>query len=273
MRQLALTISAALAVVACTTDDPGDSEDAAETVASAVESSSELARLTAPLQATPDLQGLPPPQAIQQKIDDAASKFRLLVANDGCLAIATTPTSIAVTFTACRFALVFRIDGSLSASVGFELDGIGRPAVLVLHLASPGLVVVGPLRSRRLAGDFTLRHPVAGVAPVIADVQLDFDNDAGAALALSAHAEWTIAGSCATVTGGGQITGTAFGAVAIAERDVHACRNTCPDAGTVELSFGRGELLRWAYTGAGTASVIGPRGRALEVPLACGGDG
>jgi hypothetical protein len=268
MRLLAATL--AVVAAACFGGDEGDGEEAAQAVASAVETSGELARLIAPLQATPDLQGLPPLQAIQAKIDDAATKFRQLVTNDGCLAVTKSPGSLAVTFTGCRFGLVFRLEGALSASVGVDLDGIGRPAVLVLRISSPGVEVIGPVRTRRLAGQLELRHVIALAGPVTADLALAFENDAGVELGLIGHAEWTVDDACATITAGGQITGTRHGTVAIAERDVHACRNTCPDAGSVELAFDRGQLLRWTYTGEGTAAVIGPRGREFEVPLACG---
>jgi hypothetical protein len=268
----------ALVLAACGDDGAdGDGELAAEQVASAIDSGSELARLVVPFEATPDLGGLTRVLAIARKVEDAIAKLHMFVANDSCLTVATDhPTFVEAAFAECRFAAVLRLDGSIRADVDVETSGAAIPIKLLVNVVSPGLTVTGPVRSRHLAGRFVLRHPITpGTMPVELEGRIDFDNDAGDMLSLSTTSEWTVAASCVTLTGGGEITGAALGSlgpIATSTRGVHVCRSACPDAGMVELSHGRGALLQWTYTGDDTAIVVGPRGTQLEVPLSCGGE-
>jgi len=272
-----LAFALSLALSACGGDDGDGSDDAlaVSNVAAALDSGSELSRLVAPLQASADLGGLTGDAARARKIQNAIQSFRGLVTNPLCVRIATdTLTFLDVSFEACRIGLLFTLEGSLHAGVAIELAG-ALPSALVVTVTIPSLELTGPLRSRRLAGTVELRQaiPPAG-APVELTGDLRFVNDAGAELSLSLGAEWTVANDCVTFTGGAQLSGDLPGAsssIALSGEQIQSCRNQCPTSGSVELAYGQGKLLAWTYTGASTVTVIGPRGKRVEVPLACGG--
>jgi hypothetical protein len=274
---LPLLLALALALPACSGGDDGESDDAlaAGDVAAALDSGSELSRLVVPLEASADLGGLLPDAARARKIQNAILAFRALVASPLCVRVATdSVTFLDVTFDRCRIGLLFTLDGSLHAGVAIEVTG-GLPSALVVSVNVPSLALAGPLRSRQLSGAFELRQAISPLAtPVELSGDLRFVNDAGAELALSLGAEWTVVNSCVTFTGGAQLSGDlpgALGPIALSGERVQSCRDQCPTAGSVELSYGRGTLLAWTYTGASTVEVRGPRGKRVEVPLACGG--
>lgn len=274
-------LALSLALAACSDGDGGgdggggDDALAAGNVAAALDAGSELSRLVVPLEASADLGGLTADAARIRKIQNAITAFRALATNPLCVRVATdTLTFLDVTFDQCRVALVFTLDGSIHAGIAVEVAG-GLPSALVTSVTVGSLVLTGPLRTRQLAGAFELRQAIPpAAAPVELSGDLRFVNDAGAELALSLGAAWTVANSCVTFTGGAQLTGDlpgAVGSIALSGEGVQSCRDQCPTAGSVELSYGRGTLLAWTYTGASTVEVEGPRGKRALVPLACGG--
>lgn len=276
---LALALALAPALAACTDDggdgDAGDDDDAsaAGSVAAAFDASSELSRLVVPLEASTDLAILGPDAARARKVQTAITSFRALAANPLCVKVATDNlTYLEVTFDQCRVA-VLTVDGSIRAGVAIGALG-GVPTELTVTVTIPSLVVTGPLRTRRLSGAFELRQRISPAGgPVALDGELSFVPHGGAELSLALAAEWQVSGECVAFTGGAQLSGGPLGArgpIALSGEGVRACRGQCPSMGSVELSHGRGELLAWTYTGASTISVIGPRGRRVEVPLACG---
>lgn len=273
-----LVLAFALALFACSDDDgDGDGALATDSVAAALDASSELSRLIVPLEASPDLGGLVPDVARALKIQNAISSFRALVANPACVKVATDNlTSLDVTFDRCRIALVLALDGSLHAGIAIEAAG-GLASRLVVSVTIPSLVLAGPLRSRRLSGALELRQAIPPLgAPVELSGELGFEVDGGAERRLAFGAESAVTGTCVSFTGGGQLSGEMLGElgpIALSGQKIRGCRDQCPTAGSVELSYGRGTLLSWTYTGADTASVIGPRGKRVEVPLGCGGEG
>ena len=276
----AVAAALALALAACT-DGGGDSAEddaaAAGNVAAALDSGGELSRLVVPLQASSDLGVLGPAAARARKVQSAITAFRGLVANPLCVTVVTdTLTFLDVTFDGCRVGLVFTLDGSLRAGVAIEATG-GVPSGLVVAVTIPSLTLVGPRRTRRLAGELELRQAILPQgAPVEVDGDLRFAIDGGAELLLSLGAEWTVATDCVTLTGGAQLSGDGLGAlgpIALSGERFQSCREQCPTAGSVELSYGLGSVLEWTYTGGSTVTVIGPRGKRVTVPLACeGGD-
>ncbi len=274
----ALALALAFALPACSDDGgdgSGDAALAAGNAATALEAGGELSRLVVPLEASADLGLLDPIAARARKVQNAITAFRALAANPACVTVATDNlTYLDVRFDRCRIALVLTIDGSLRASVAIDASGV-TPVAVVTSVTIPGLVLEGPLRSRRLSGELELRQriPPSG-APVELDGELRVAPDGGGELALSIGAAWTVTGDCVTLTAGAELSGEPLGElgpIALSGEDVRGCRNACPTSGAVELSYGRGALLAWTYTGASTVSVIGPRGRRVQVPLACGG--
>lgn len=265
------------ALVACTEDDGGDGALATDTVAAALDASSELSRLVAPLEASPDLGGLVPDVARALKIQNAIGSFRALVADPACVEVATDNlTFLDVTFERCRIALVLALDGSLRAGLAIEAAA-GLASRLVVAVTIPGLVLDGPRRSRRLSGELELRQAIPPLgAPVELAGELGFAADGGAERRLAFGAESVVTGTCVSFTGAGQISGDQLGElgpIALSGQQIQGCRDQCPTSGSVELSYGRGTLLAWTYTGAEIASAIGPRGKRVEVPLGCGGEG
>jgi hypothetical protein len=259
-------------------DDGGDGARAVRSVADALDSGSELSRLVAPLQARAGLEGMTPDAARAAKIADAVASFGLLFGNPTCMTVATTPASLDVTFTRCRFALfpLFTLDGALHAGVTIEAVG-GVPSRLEVAVRIPSLALAGPLLSRRLAGELELRQAIPPQsAPVEFEGALEYMNDGSAELALSFGAAWTVKDDCVTFTGGAQLSSELLGElgpIALSGDDIQSCRDKCPTAGAVELSYGRGKVLEWMYTGADSVSVRGPRGTQLEVALPCSGAG
>jgi hypothetical protein len=271
---LALAVALAAALPACTGDDDND-EVAAGNAASALESGGELSRLVAPLQASADLGGLTLDAARARKIQNAILAFRGLVTNPLCVKVATDGlTFLDVAFDHCRIGLVLELDGSLHAGVAIELTG-ALPTELVVTVAIPSLTLTGPLRSRRLAGELELRQAIPPLAtPVSFAGDLRFAADGGPELALSLGAEWTVVNGCVTFTGGAQLSGElpgGLGPIALSGERIQSCPEQCPTAGSVQLSYGPGTLLAWTYTGASTVTALGPRGKRVEVALACGG--
>ena len=278
--RLASRLALALALAACNDGDGADAEDAADdviaagNVAAALDSGSELSRLVVPLEASPDLGGLGPDVARALKVANAIVAFRALATNPLCMKVSTdNATFLDVTFDRCRIGLLFTLDGSLRAGVAIETAG-GLPSRLAVSVAIPSLALSGPAMSRRLSGEFVLRQaiPPQG-APVEFEGDLRFATETGGEVALALGAEWTVANNCVTFTGGAQLSGGLLGPVgpiALSGEDVRGCRNQCPTAGSVELSYGRGNLLAWTYTGESTVTVTGPRGKRVEVSLACG---
>jgi hypothetical protein len=266
----------AVALAGCGETAPTtDDAQASERVAGAFDSSSELARLVVPLQASSDLAGMTESAARTQHITNASMAFKNLVANPACVRITTdSATFLDVAFDRCRIAIIFTLDGSLHAGVAIEAPG-GMPSAVVTSVTSPGLTFKGPLHGITLSGDFELRHPIPpGSAPVQLTGELGFVNDTGDELTLSTSAEWVVANNCVTFAGGAQLTGNVLaelGPIALSGEQIQSCRNQCPSAGHVELSYGRGTLLAWTYTGAKTAQVIGLHGKTIEVALPCGG--
>lgn len=98
-------------------------------------------------------------------------------------------------------------------------------------------------------------------------------SDGGPELALALGAMWNVTGDRVAFTGGAAMSGEQLGElgpIVLSGEDIRSYRNACPTSGSVELSYGRGALLAWSYTGASTVSVRGPRDKRIEVPLACG---
>jgi hypothetical protein len=277
---LVLGLALGFGLPACSGDDgagdDGGEDDAlaAGNVAAALDSGSELSRLVVPLEASPDLGGQGPDVARALKVANAIAAFRGLASNPLCVRVTTDNTTfLDVTFDRCRIGLLFTLDGSLHAGVAIESAG-GLPSRLAVSVAIPSLVLTGPVHSRRLSGAFELRHAILPQgAPVELEGDLRFATETGGEVALALGAEWTVANNCVTFTGGAQLSGDLLGPVgpiALSGEDVRGCRNQCPTAGSVELSYGHGKLLTWTYTGESTVTVSGPRGRRVEVPLACG---
>jgi hypothetical protein len=274
----ALVAALALAFAACSDDASadGEAEDVLATGggATALEASTELSRLFVPLEASADLAMLGPDAARARKVQDAATAFRGLVTDPACVTVTTdAATYLDVAFERCRLALLLTLDGSLHAGVAIEAAG-GVPSRVVASVTIQGLVLTGPLRTRRLSGALELRQVIQPQgAPVEVEADLGLAGDAGT-VALRLAGERTVDGECVTLTGGAQLSGEPLGElgpIALSGQQVRRCRDACPVSGSVELSYGRGTLLAWTYTGAETASVIGPRGKRIEVLLPCAG--
>lgn len=281
-RCLAYALALACALTACHGEDGDGDGDASggdalavRQVAAALDAGGVLSRLVVPLEASADLALLGPDVARVRKIQNAITAFRALATDPTCMRVETDgATYLDLTFDACRIASVLTLDGALRASVAIEAAG-GTPTGVAVSMRVPRLVLTGPLRSRQLSGELTLRQQIAPPgAPVELDGELQYAVDGDALVTASIGAAWKVTGDCVSITAGAQLSGERLGAlgpIALSGEDIQRCRDECPTAGSVELSYGRGKLLAWTYTGADTAIVIGPRGRRAEVSLACGG--
>lgn len=276
----ALALALACALTACDGEDSAGDADAhaalaVRQVAAALDASGSLARLVVPLEASAELAVLGPDLARVRKVQGAITAFRALVANSTCMRVETDgATYLDLTFDACRIAFVITLDGALRASVAIESAG-GTPTGIAVSVQVPSLVLAGPLGTRQLSGALELRQQISPLgAPVELDGELQYAVDGDALVTASIGAAWQVTGDCVSVTAGAQLSGERLGAlgpIALSGEDIQRCRDECPTAGSVELSYGRGKLLAWTYTGAGTAIVMGPRGGRAEVPLACAG--
>jgi hypothetical protein len=273
-------LALALALAACNGGgEDGDGAFAAGNVAETLDSGSVLPRLLSPLEVDGDLVGQLPDVARMLKIQGARQAFERM--NPSCVTVTSGPSYLEVSFASCRIPplplpLLFTVDGSLRAEISVEAVG-GLASRVVIAVTIPGLAVIGPLRSRQISGTLQLRQQIAaGPVPVELDGELGIVIE-GAPLGVSLAAAWTLDGAtgCVTFSGGAELAGEALGAlgpIALSGDAIHRCRSQCPASGYVELSYGRGELLIWTYTGADTVLARGPRGRRIEVPLPCGGD-
>ena len=258
-------------VAACpASDDTKDDTRAAAQVASAFDSTGELARLVQPLEASPDLTTTPDAPT---QVNAARTAFRALVANPNlCTTIVTTANSIDVTFRNCIVALVFRLDGSLHADVQVDATAV------TTTVATPGLTLASADFSQSVAGNFVLRQPFNQQAmPVELDGAMQFANSMGKDLALSLSSQWTVtrmdAKTCVDFTGGAEMSGSTLGElgpISLAGDSIKSCRDECPTSGHVELSYGAGNLLVWNYNGSKTTTVSGPHGKTVVIELTCG---
>jgi hypothetical protein len=273
--RIALCLALAFAPGACAGDDEERADDtlAADHVATALDSSSELSRLVVPLEVSGNLG----PDAIlarQRKVMEAAAAFDALDGIRDCVDVATdNATYVDVTFRSCLIAFL-TFDGRLRADVAID-PPVGLPSRVVVTVTLTDLTLTGPLRSRRLDGEVVLRHAILPLgSPVELEGELQVAPDGGPALTASLGAAWTVNDGCVTLTGGAQLSGAPLGElgpIVLSGERIQGCRNQCPTSGSVELSYGAGKLLGWTYTGADVATVIGPRGKRVEVALPCGG--
>lgn len=60
-----------------------------------------------------------------------------------------------------------------------------------------------------------------------------------------------------------------IGEIVISAADVHYCPTHCPTSGNVEMAYGRGSILSWAYDGNDEVVVTGPGGREFSAGLPC----
>lgn len=282
--RLATRTALAFALGACGHEpESADDSTASQRVAAAVDGSSELARLLVPLQAGTDL----PPDvagAKSRQIADTLAAFGALVQNKAqCLQTSSDANSLDVTFTRCRIAFVFTLDGHLHAAIDIEAPA-GTPIAVIAEVSSEGMTLTGPARTFTLAGSFSLRHglPPTG-QPVEFAGEVTIGDNSEPALTISATAQWTVvkdpaggdAPTCVRFTGGAELTGTVLkklSPIALSGDGITACRNQCPTAGDVELSYGRGNLLTWSYDGSPDVVVQAPRGKTFDVTLPCGSD-
>ncbi|MEM6997156.1 MAG: hypothetical protein AAF721_42015, partial [Myxococcota bacterium] len=60
-----------------------------------------------------------------------------------------------------------------------------------------------------------------------------------------------------------------IGEIVISARDVYYCTTHCPTRGEIEMAYGRGSILSWAYDGSAEVDVTGPGGREFTATLPC----
>lgn len=273
-RSLSVAALAAFALGACT--DESVDQLAAGQVAETLDSNNELSRILAPLEASPDLVGLGPATALTLQLLRAKDAF--VQQNPGCVTVAVTGAAMDISFDGCRipplpFAAQFTADGSLRAELSIEAAG-GLAVRLVVSVTIPGIDLTGPFRTRRIEGSISISQVISLArepTQLDGDVALELDDGTHLGMELSLAYRADVLG-CVDLTGGARLTGDALGEAApisLSGEGVRRCRNQCPMRGDVELSYGRGELLAWTYTGQETATVTGPRGKRFELPLPC----
>ena len=283
-RDLILIRIACAALAACGPTDDDDDAVAVSQVASAFDAAGDLARVVVPLEAAPGLDSLTPSAAEMAQVSAADLAFRALVPplQRSCITSSTTANSLTIAFRSCRIFLgLFELDGSLSATVQIDVDGDGRPNRITTRVSSSSMTLSGPAHTRSLAGSFALSQPIpAGEIPVHVEGDLEVTVDNEPAVALSVTADWEVEragadGNCVTFTGGADLSAASLAGspIALSGQSIVACRDACPQSGTAQLSYGRGTLLAWDYSGSDTAVVTGTRGASFEVALPCAGGG
>jgi hypothetical protein len=60
-----------------------------------------------------------------------------------------------------------------------------------------------------------------------------------------------------------------IGDVVLSAQNLRQCEDKCPEAGDVNISYGKGEVLQWTYTAESTVLISGPRGRQFMYELPC----
>jgi hypothetical protein len=266
------------ALAGCAVQATDADEQASTEVATALDSSGELARLVQPLEVGPDLGGDIVTARMRQLVkaqatfDDLDGPIRDCIDSD----LDAAMTRLTVAFRDCTIAFFVKIDGTIVADVDVEADGNGAPA-FVRSTVTVDLTFQGPFARRSLNGSFTLRQPVQMGAPVEFDGDVAYSDSLGGMLNLKAGATWTVtqAPVCVNLSGGAELSGASLGElgpISLAGDEIRRCQDQCPSQGHVELSYGRGNLLAWDYTGQDTAVVRGPRGKVVTVKLPCSGD-
>ena len=261
--------------------EPLDTSAAVETGA-LVSGQSEMAAVLTPLEAPDILETTSIALAPQVAAESIEALFRAEVGLDACLTVDTDLSSfIDITFNNCglgRFGLA-RIDGSINAGIGFEIDtcNVGDcPTVMILELDLAALRISGAGGDRfvEIDGAATLRDPIAVDAPSTIAGDFAITTHRGSASLVTETTYAVGADDCVSLASEARAeidgAGAELGLVAFAATGVERCPQSCPRTGDVEISYDAGALLAWSYTGEPTVAVIGPRGKEAEVALACG---
>lgn len=274
-RLSSILLCALVAFAACENPETADDTLAAEQVSGAVVNAAELARVVQPLDGSEALAAFDSAAVLAEKIRDAIDKYESAVVRPECITSDTDfATFVELTFDECNTPLnLVAFDGSLRADLALELDGLGEPLVIRFGLSTDRLEITTLRRNVVYTDtDFETRFAVDGASPVefLGDVTV---TELGQTLDISAEASWSVDGNCVTLDGGAQVGGSAtgeLGTISASVQNLNRCADACPETGDVAVSYGEGTFLRWSYDGSDVVSVSGPRGKQLDVPLACG---
>jgi hypothetical protein len=215
---------------------------------------------------------------------DVRAALLASVANRLCVNVeivdSATETSVVVTYDDCPAGLLrlIELDGSLRARLELETAPCGTtecPTAVRFTLSTDYLRIGSRFGTffTEMEGEWSLYDPLAPGLPTEWDSRYAVRNHLEHSLALRSRASWLVEGLCVTldVDADFQVTQREdLRTIAASARDVRQCLGACPSAGEVQIAYGRGKILTWAYTGMDTALVTGPRGRRFEVALPCG---
>ncbi|WP_428262037.1 hypothetical protein [Haliangium sp.] len=276
-----------LALVATGCPAQGDEEAGAVAVdetSAAMASSIDMVGVMRSFEGGIGLALLPVATARREALRAARDSLLGSVRNRLCVSVDTDEESyVEVTFRECPTGLfrLFELDGSLRADIEFDTVpcALGECPIAVRYTVSTPRLRMGArfgVRFVELAGSWSLYDPIDATAPTEWDSGYMVENHLGRRIAMSSRTRWVVdLNQCVTFSLDGelQVDGRAdVDLVALSARGVTRCPGQCPQAGTVELAYGRGELLAWTYTGEDTALVTGPRGQRFERVLPCAED-
>lgn len=278
-------LAAALVALAAGCSDPADQEDVAVDEASyALASSMDLVGLSNSFEASPLLGVLPVSLARPRLLGDVRGALLASVGNRLCVDVETVDREdaayVSVTYDQCPAGLLWlvEIDGALRADLEIETAPCSTgecPSAIRFRLSTEYLRIGSRLGTRftELRGSWELYDPIAAGLATEWDSVFSVRNHLRRSLAVNSHASWLVEAGCVTLSIDADLTVAErqdLETIAVSAREVTTCRNQCPSSGEVQIAYGLGEILRWAYTGANTAVVTGPRGRRFEIALPCG---
>jgi hypothetical protein len=280
---LAAVLVTALATSGCMA--PEDDERVVVDEAShALASSLDLVGITNSFEVSEALALLPASLARARILLDVRAALLASVANRLCVTVDTvdsaTETYVAVTYDDCPAGLLrlIELDGSLRARLELETAPCGTtecPTAVRFTLSTEYLRIGSRFGTffTEMEGEWSLHDPLSPGLPTAWDSRYSVRNHLEHSLDLRSRASWLVEGLCVTlnVDADFQVTQREdLRTIAASARDVMQCLGECPSAGVVQIAYGRGKILAWAYTGMDTALVTGPRGRDFEVALPCG---
>jgi len=248
--------------------------------------------------ADPSWGSLDPDVGARFAVSVTRSRIELILSSLECERDLTTDgeTWLAGTFANCRVS-EFDLGGSFYAELEVETGECqGEPvnpnnedneclSAVRWTLGENDLAVTDQARDgvSRFLGPITLRDTVDEQAPMTWETAAGFSVQAadGERFGARSTASWTLDKdtNCLDIDVDARLElpeleteeygPIELGEIVLSASAVHFCPTHCPTRGGIEMSFGRGAILSWAYDGSDEVEVTGPMGRSFKAPLPC----
>jgi hypothetical protein len=282
MRTFAVVFALAAAGCGGQAPDP-EVEAAAQQSVVGVEGSLRSAQFMGPFQPSSELAALSPDEARRRALADVIETYEAAIQRAECIELATDEeTYLEITFDGCRLGLLglYRLDGTIRGELDIELEECDAGqclAAVIYDVRVVGLEIRAQTETAGLVmeGAWTYRAPVEPSAePMALAGEVSYSGPRGASLEIESDSTWRVDGACVTLSSDGRIRALdeddeLLGGVVISAVGVERCGAQCPEAGTVNLAFARGDVLTWTYTGQDAVTVRAPGGDEYDVVLDC----